>query len=698
MTEPIKPRRKVTSQISLAPSPSPSPSTPSTSVPARVRAHVTPSSTSSPSSSERPSIRSTPSALCIRSTPTSRARSPAPGLNTPGLSSSTSTPHARITTRAPRTPITSTLPPRSTVGLTPKDAKPTPIAKVRAARSVVDGPSSSSSTLRTPDIRRSNTSSEDDIRKRTISSRSSASGTSQTLPTTARVRQSGASSSITPSTPIHSHNQNQPQSQPLSRPLNSVESSLPSPSIQTPPINGIPSSSPIPHVISTPTASDVNQEDSFSINGLGMDDGGLRILQSTWRDVNSSPERIPNGYNNEDEYEDGNGISSNRSSPSRRSPVILPHALSSAQHALAYIFQHPTASAPTSPIPPSTPTLSHHHQNYVDDGLNKLHKNNTFSHTHHNHTKSKTKLPYYNPNGYPPSLPPLPISPELKTVALPSLTPARSSEDWSRTNSSQGYGTSTSIRKYSGTSSGLSDGQLPQLKEQQDNEGNRDRLSGITAVEDHGESSKLNDGQDVDVVLEEDAQQAKINRKIADLEISNASLLAINKTLEATKSKQRTEILKLRRMLRESLGGGVGLPMASFGLSSMSLMSPSIDSPFEEGDMHNQEEIGYFDEEMIDPQIEARWDKLAELVINMKKLGQESIEKTSKEDIKAPGHGRVLDWMEIEKNERRQDENSEQIGDISIDSMASSSYIQENEGNDDYAGGETSREEVEGVI
>ncbi|TFY61140.1 hypothetical protein EVJ58_g4688 [Rhodofomes roseus] len=46
--------------------------------------------------------------------------------------------------------------------------------------------------------------------------------------------------------------------------------------------------------------------------------------------------------------------------------------------------------------------------------------------------------------------------------------------------------------------------------------------------------------------------EAKSNRKIADLEITNKSLLAINVTLEAEKHKQAKEIRELKRKLRES--------------------------------------------------------------------------------------------------------------------------------------------------
>ncbi|TFK41844.1 hypothetical protein BDQ12DRAFT_645116 [Crucibulum laeve] len=46
--------------------------------------------------------------------------------------------------------------------------------------------------------------------------------------------------------------------------------------------------------------------------------------------------------------------------------------------------------------------------------------------------------------------------------------------------------------------------------------------------------------------------EAKSNRKIADLEITNRSLLAINASLETTKNRQAKEIRELRRKLRES--------------------------------------------------------------------------------------------------------------------------------------------------
>ncbi|KAF9015692.1 hypothetical protein BDQ17DRAFT_1404244 [Cyathus striatus] len=67
----------------------------------------------------------------------------------------------------------------------------------------------------------------------------------------------------------------------------------------------------------------------------------------------------------------------------------------------------------------------------------------------------------------------------------------------------------------------------------------------------------VDSGQDRDTDGENDEErkvraEAKSNRKIADLEITNRSLLAINASLESTKNRQAKEIRELRRKLRES--------------------------------------------------------------------------------------------------------------------------------------------------
>ncbi|CAD6587482.1 MAG: hypothetical protein TREMPRED_004766 [Tremellales sp. Tagirdzhanova-0007] len=170
----------------------------------------------------------------------------------------------------------------------------------------------------------------------------------------------------------------------------------------------------------------------------------------------------------------------------------------------------------------------------------------------------------------------------------------------------------------------------------------RNRMSGSTAVEldlseDAGRLEKEKDA-DCDVVIESDAEEAKINRKIADLEISNASLLAINRSLEATKSKQRTEISKLRRALRDSLSG---MPLSSTTIAALPLntpltpFSPSLDTDGSE----------YFDEEIVDPELEVKWDRISDLVGVMRRRGEEAVVK-GRQEIKVGQ--RVLDWSEVQ--------------------------------------------------
>jgi hypothetical protein len=208
----------------------------------------------------------------------------------------------------------------------------------------------------------------------------------------------------------------------------------------------------------------------------------------------------------------------------------------------------------------------------------------------------------------------------------------------------------------------------------------RDRLSGSTAVDEDSNEEKGKDQiADVEVVLDgeaDDVEEAKVNRKVADLEISNASLLAINRTLEgeyfatgldfrlsgrcpsaaspsltmtcaATKAKQRSEILKLRRALRESLHGitpsvalAPTLTSTSSLHSALSFLSPAAEPYADDLD-------GYFsDEAMTDPQLEARWDKVTDTLGHMLRRGEEAVAR-GRENVKPEG-AKVLGWMDMD--------------------------------------------------
>ncbi|KZT73335.1 hypothetical protein DAEQUDRAFT_721936 [Daedalea quercina L-15889] len=79
--------------------------------------------------------------------------------------------------------------------------------------------------------------------------------------------------------------------------------------------------------------------------------------------------------------------------------------------------------------------------------------------------------------------------------------------------------------------------------------------------------------------------EAKSNRKIADLEITNKSLLAINVTLEAAKHRQAKEIRELKRKLRESR---LILPPPAYRAVKSSL--PHDDTAEEEEEEEEEEE------------------------------------------------------------------------------------------------------------
>lgn len=53
------------------------------------------------------------------------------------------------------------------------------------------------------------------------------------------------------------------------------------------------------------------------------------------------------------------------------------------------------------------------------------------------------------------------------------------------------------------------------------------------------------------------------------------------------------------------------------------------------------------DEEMHNPELDARWDRIADMVDRMKMKGMTAVEK-GKEELKKGAVGRVLDWTEVE--------------------------------------------------
>ncbi|KAH7096784.1 hypothetical protein BKA62DRAFT_487221 [Auriculariales sp. MPI-PUGE-AT-0066] len=113
--------------------------------------------------------------------------------------------------------------------------------------------------------------------------------------------------------------------------------------------------------------------------------------------------------------------------------------------------------------------------------------------------------------------------------------------------------------------------------------------------------------------------EAKINRKIADLEITNTSLLSINASLEAHKTKQQKEIWELRRRLRETR---LALPPPMF----KQLKSQDGDAAVEEEDDADEPEPEQ-DQDQDDPVFDRVSAKLLGLIEQCKTAISASAEK-----------------------------------------------------------------------
>ncbi|KAI9708808.1 MAG: hypothetical protein M1820_003763 [Bogoriella megaspora] len=99
--------------------------------------------------------------------------------------------------------------------------------------------------------------------------------------------------------------------------------------------------------------------------------------------------------------------------------------------------------------------------------------------------------------------------------------------------------------------------------------------------------------------LNELAAKARHERKVLDLEISNASLLTVNRSLEREIRKQKAELRRYRRMTRSSMRG------ISMGMSRATSYGSGVDvgGVNEDGLEEGMEELG-FDEEDFDSEEE----------------------------------------------------------------------------------------------
>ncbi|KAF8665366.1 hypothetical protein AX16_000385 [Volvariella volvacea WC 439] len=136
----------------------------------------------------------------------------------------------------------------------------------------------------------------------------------------------------------------------------------------------------------------------------------------------------------------------------------------------------------------------------------------------------------------PASIPLPPQSPSASAVSFSSRSSASRSSVSHNAESDSQSSVSTSQNDHTVVSSLSADKTRPHSKVASDHTGTESGLD-------------LDDSDDEEYKVR---AEAKSNRKIADLEITNRSLMAINSTLETMKHKQAKEIRELRRKLRES--------------------------------------------------------------------------------------------------------------------------------------------------
>lgn len=149
------------------------------------------------------------------------------------------------------------------------------------------------------------------------------------------------------------------------------------------------------------------------------------------------------------------------------------------------------------------------------------------------------------------------------------------------------------------------------------------------------------------VAEEREEKDARVRRKVLDLEITNKSLLSINSSLELTKVKQTSEIRDLRRRLRESR---THLPISTLSMSISDREFP------EEGrrppdDYSDDEDLEEEDREMTWEEILEEDPTFAGVTRTLMTLIKKGKVAILEKDVEVPpegtGFGRVLHSSEL---------------------------------------------------
>ncbi|KAI9638690.1 uncharacterized protein MKK02DRAFT_32078 [Dioszegia hungarica] len=700
MSEAVKPaaKRRVTAQIPLpspklthgspsASSPYATPNYPSPAARPTVRARVDPStSTPTQTSTTRPSLRSSQSSASIRSAvslpavPTlARPRSPVNGVHgvkvkspllphTPestGLSSFGNAPRARV--RAP-SPGGLASPLNQSYG--PNTSTPLPAGgRVRARVANMAGQTDGGKSFMA----------ETETGRRGSASAAISTATPDPTPRP-KIHKSQTQPLTTPNPPVSRSRASSIVSSASAAKVRTYASPLPSPALSTSPRSV--------HVVldqlqtagagpSTPVSTSIVASTRTLTSGLGMD-----------RRRSLSP--IPgSGFTHPPASAVGPAALPTRSYP--LTPILTPTFQAGPNPLFAQVYnQDPIASCPPSPHHTALPPSSH----LKSTG------------------RRMPEYPYTaRPGAGVPALPlPLPPEPGVRTVELPLLTPtvtrererdgeglrkgSQSGSEVDRRGSAGlsslsgegggvvglGFDSGFDRRVSGGGGSGVGSGSAtgrrvsvdPTRAGVEDGTSAGDRGgAGDVPLRDEGgkrEGERDDDGgaegmTDDNGIVEE----ARINRKVADLEISNASLLAINRSLEISKSKQRAEILRLRRALRESLvaplhpaslhphpSGSSSYFPSSAASSSPGRPYPSPfsrifpNSPFSLGDGDPQVDEEDGDDHMAmasEAEMEERWKKVEDMMGVMQKRAEGAVWAVQ-EEMRPAGRTVLGDWGE----------------------------------------------------
>ncbi|KAI1317022.1 hypothetical protein EDD11_009088 [Mortierella claussenii] len=157
-------------------------------------------------------------------------------------------------------------------------------------------------------------------------------------------------------------------------------------------------------------------------------------------------------------------------------------------------------------------------------------------------------------------------------------------------------------------------------------------------------------------------EAARTRRKIADLEISNASLLQINQTLEATVRKQAAQVQELKiRMQSAQFGGDLSLLTTDLDLSSVQdPLNPHYNAS-SHSNTHNNPETAVIIQDLTETERQAdlTFRRLCMTIEQMIFEAKQAVDKSSK-----PPGVKVLSPFDMHEKEAMEDDGAEEEYDL----------------------------------